>query len=222
LKINVLAPDIFEIEDFLTVEEQELVLNFAKTINEPDWFPEPSSNDIYIKEKEGLLSLDHADSVKLNYKQGFFHGKRYCGQMPLVFEKIDEKIKSLFHSYYIIDKVNFHRHLKGHSHKPHKDYDPINQKWLMDQYIRYGIVIYFNDDYSGGALEYPELGIIHKPKSRSLLMHAGNILHGTTEVEDDVVRYFSTTFVKGNLEKPVILNKDLFGDIEQSDGHVYI
>lgn len=194
MKINVLAPDIFEIEDFISVEEQNIVLNFFKNTKESDWFPKKS--DEFIEEKE-LIANGNGEPVS---ELGFFYGKTYQNKLPEVFENIESRIRNLFYSYYEIARPSLHRHLKGDSHKPHTDYDPINQK--TDYHIRYGIVIYFNDDYTGGDLDYPELGIIHKPKARSLMMHAGNILHGTTEVENDVVRYFATAFVKGTRHKP--------------------
>jgi len=99
----------------------------------------------------------------------------------------------------------------------HKDY--WNKE--IDYYIRYGIVIYYNDDYLGGEIHYPSLEISHKPKARSLVMHGGNIPHGTKKVTSDDYRYFSTSFVRGTVDKPVILNQELFGDVEQSDGSNY-
>jgi hypothetical protein len=99
----------------------------------------------------------------------------------------------------------------------HRDY------WLkdLDQYVRYGIVIYYNDDYQGGEIEYPEVGIIHKPKARSLVMHGGNILHGPRQVIGSKVRYFSTTFVKEANTGTVVLNPELFSDVELHDGSSY-
>jgi hypothetical protein len=52
-------------------------------------------------------------------------------------------------------------------------------------------------------------------------MHGGNIPHGTTEVTSDGYRYFSTSFVRGTVDKPVILNPELFGDVEKTDGSAY-
>lgn len=198
MKINILAPDVFEIEEFVSVEEQNIILNFFKNTKESDWFPKKS--DEFVEEK-GLINHGVNGNGEPVSELGFFYGKTYQNKLPEFFENIELRIKNLFYSYYLIDPISLHRHLKGDKHKPHKDYDPINQK--RDYHIRYGIVIYFNDDYAGGALDYPELGIIHKPKARSLMMHAGNILHGTTEVENDVVRYFATAFVKGTKDKPV-------------------
>lgn len=183
MKINILAPEVFEIEDFISVEEQEVILEFFNNVKESEW------------------SLSDTGTTDF-CTPPFFYGRRYQNELPeFVTNNIYPRIKNLFYSYYLIDPPSLHRHRKGDKHGAHRDYDPVNQK--TDYYTRYGIVIYFNDDYAGGALDYPELGMIHKPKARSLMMHAGNILHGTTEVENDVTRYFATAFVKGTRENPV-------------------
>lgn len=99
----------------------------------------------------------------------------------------------------------------------HRDY------WLkhLAEYIRYGIVIYYNDDYQGGEIEYPELDIVYKPKARSLIIHGGNILHGPKRVIGDKVRYFSTAFIRGTVHNPVVLNPEIFGEVELHDGSNY-
>ena len=52
-------------------------------------------------------------------------------------------------------------------------------------------------------------------------MHGGNILHKNLPVLDDMPRYFSTTFVRGSKDNPVLLNKELFSEIEEHDGSTY-
>jgi hypothetical protein len=46
-----------------------------------------------------------------------------------------------------------------------------------------------------------------------LLLHGGEILHGTLPVQDNITRYMSTMFVKHKLNEVVSLNKDVFGEI---------
>jgi hypothetical protein len=196
MKINLISPDIYEIENFISVEEQENVLDYCKSLDESEWW----TNDPKASE--------------------FFNGKIKLGDKPDFFLDIDEKIKHLFFGIHKIYPIGLNRHLETNFMKPHRDYDRLNNT-LPDEHIRYGIVLYYNDNYDGGAVNYPEVGIVHKPKARSLLIHGGRILHGTTKVLSSDVRYFSTTFVFGTKEKSVSLNKSMFGDIEQSDGYKY-
>jgi len=204
MKVNVLSSDVYEIEDFVTVDQQQQILQYAKSLEEKEWW---------------------SDDEKV---PGFFTGKIYIGEKPEVFSEIDEKVKSLFSNFYIINPISLHRHLKTHYMWPHQDYDPDNQYYNKDNAPaevvvkpKYGVVIYYNDDYDGGAVNYPNLGLVHKPKARSLVMHGGEILHGTTQVTNDVVRYFSTTFILATKEKGVVFNKDIFGDIEPSNQYVF-
>lgn len=195
MKVNKISPDVYEIEDFITLEEQEKVLEFSKSLKEEDWWI----------------------SVSEEYKQHFFYGKQYNGDKPEVFNDIDKKIKDLFESLLYVGNVALQRHKENEQMNFHKDY------WLYDEpyHIRFGICIYYNDEYIGGELKYPDLGIIHKPKARSLVMHGGNISHGTLPVTSNEIRYFSTCFVSGSKESPVVLNQDLFKEVEETDGTLY-
>lgn len=192
MKVNLLSPDIYEIEDFVTVEQQEKVLEYCSNLDEADWWHDEQ-------------------------KDTFFYGKQKCGKLPELFKEIDKNINNLFLKSPHFGTVALQRSLDQEPMQPHRDY------WIkdLDYYIRYGIVIYYNDDYLGGEIEYPELGITHKPKARSLVLHGGNILHGPKKVNSDVVRYFSTAFVRGSVENPIILNPELFSDVEEHDGSNY-
>jgi hypothetical protein len=195
MKINKISPDIYEVEDFVSIDEQKEILDFCKNLEEDQWW----------------ISLSE------EYKKEFFYGKQYNGDKPLVFRKIERRMNSLFTSMLNPESVALQRYKKGEQIQVHKDY------WLydLDYHIRYGICIYFNDDYEGGELFYQDLGITHKPKARSLVMHGGNITHESLPVTSDDLRYFSTAFVKGSKESPVVLNKKLFNGIEEHDGSEY-
>lgn len=192
MKVNKLSPDLYEVEDFVTIEQQEKILKFASGLDEEQWW------------------LD-------DDKENFFYGKQYNGEKPEVFKEIDTQVNNLFDSLLYVGYVALQRYRQGATIQEHRDY------WLYDKpyHIRYGICIYYNDDYAGGELEYSELGIVHKPKARSLVMHGGNILHKNLPVTDDLPRYFSTTFVRGSKDSPVLLNKELFSEIEEHDGSTY-
>jgi hypothetical protein len=195
MKINRISPDIYEIEDFITLEQQKKVLEYCTNLDEKEWWQ--SHNE--------------------DYKRGFFYGRQKLGQLPDVFSEIDKNISNLFSGMLIKHPVTLQRHKDNRPMAVHKDYHTYDPQ----SYVRFGVVVYYNDDYVGGELSYPSLEISHKPKARSLVLHGGNIRHGTKPVTDGPNRYFSTTFIRGSVDKPVILNKDLFGDVEQSDGSAY-
>lgn len=200
MKVNKIFPDIYEIENFISIEEQSEVLNSILLSGESLWNKDESNDkDSYWENK----STDPK----------FLHSGRE------LFDIFYKRIQMLYESYVEITGINIQRYkindyLNYHidNHEGH-----LKNGWHM----RYGIVLYYNDDYIGGELHYKDLDIIYKPKARSLIMHGGNIEHGTKPVLGGSTRYFSTCFVKGTKEKPVILNKKLFSEIEETDGTTY-
>lgn len=62
-------------------------------------------------------------------------------------------------------------------------------------YIKYGVVIYINDNYDGGEIDYPALGITIKPTAGMAAIHNGDTEHGVLPVSGGP-RYILTTFVQ--------------------------
>jgi D-mannonate dehydratase len=65
--------------------------------------------------------------------------------------------------------------------------------------IKYGVVIYLNDDFQGGELFYTESKMIIKPEKGMLIYHAGDKVHGVSKV-DSGIRYTLTSFIRGKVE----------------------
>lgn len=187
MKINKLYEDVYEIENFLSEDELLEVYKIIDNTPEADWFDEE-------------LKIQHNTS-------DFWFGKNLYFKDKNIFDNINNKMRNLFDSYsYYPDSLHLQRYKKGDFIKHHSD------QWIPDlpYYIGYGLCLYFNDDYSGGELDYPDLGITVKPKSNSLYIHGGHIVHGSLPVLDDIIRYFSTVFVRGTKDMPTILKGDLF------------
>lgn len=68
---------------------------------------------------------------------------------------------------------------EGHEMPPHSDYGH------DDEYAHrhYASIVYLNDDYEGGDLYMPELGLTIKPKKGLYVcFRGGEILHGVTKI----------------------------------------
>lgn len=183
MNINKLYDDVYEINNFLTDKEMSEVYKIINNAPEEQWFDKDS---------------DPTD---------FWYGKNLYFNIPTIFDSINEKMKNLFESYsYYPEKMHLQRYKKGDFIKHHAD------QWLPDlpYYIGYGFCLYYNDDYLGGELDYPELKMTIKPKANSLYIHGGHIVHGSLPVLDDTIRYFSTVFIRGTNELPTRLRKELF------------
>lgn len=198
MKVNLLHPEIYEIEDFVTVKQQEDVLEYCSSLTDSDWFYDDKYVSDFFKNKIRNVSA-------LNF-----------------FAEINKKIESLVNDCHILHPVTLIRHTEGdfmHPHTDdHKDNEQANER---KTYCRYGLVIYHNDDYQGGELIYPNLGIVHKPKARSLLIHSGKHLHGTTKVIGNLPRYCSTTFFIGNKDHHPVLNESVFGHVPEDTEYEY-
>lgn len=184
--INKLAEDVYEIENFLTPSEMSKISEIISNANEDDW-----NDRNYIYDKSDFW-----------YGKSLFSEQNNEIWKTAIFEKVDY----IFPSYFWCEKeIKISRFKKNHSIGAHRDNDTTPKGY----YLGYGLVIYYNDDYLGGELDYPELGITIKPKAGSALLHGGEVMHGSLPVLDDKPRYFSTIFMRGNDQHPTLLNKDL-------------
>lgn len=183
MQINKLGEDVYELKNFLNASELKEVYKVIDSTKEEDW------------------------TLQGNDPSDFWYGKNLEFAEENVFNVVNEKMKNLLESFhYYPSKMILQRYKIGDNIQPHRD------QWIPDlpYYIGYGFCLYYNDDYEGGELEYPELGLKIKPSANSLYIHGGNVLHGSTPVLNDRVRYFSTVFVRGTEEEPTILKRELF------------
>jgi len=65
------------------------------------------------------------------------------------------------------------------------------------QKIIFGIAIYLNDDFLGGEISYPDLGLSIKPQTCSMVIHNAQLLHEVLPVTFGT-RYSLTAFVFGD------------------------
>ena len=181
--VNKLSQDVYEIENFLDQSEMESILNIIKKSEPEDWFnTNPNLNFYDFWHDKSLYLYDHIELSK-----------------QIIFNKIDY----IFPTYFFCEKeLKVSRFKKGDLINYHRD----NDTTPKDYYLGYGVVIYYNDNYSGGELHYPELDIRIKPKAGSALIHGGEVLHGSLPVLNDAERYFSTIFMRGNEEFPITVN----------------
>lgn len=182
MKIDILKDGIYEVSDFVTKKDRDDLISTLELLSDQDWFEEDP-----------------------NYTIDFWYGKRKTLVHP-VLHKVNNSIMKLFETCSSITSLNHVcRYKINDSLGNHKDeYHKENEDNIM-----YGIVIYWNDDYVGGELYYPDIDFKIKPKAGSLILHRANIVHGTLPVESDSVRYFSTSFVRGSKNKPAVL-KNIF------------
>jgi len=157
-------------------------------------------NFITIEEQKYLLSVVENINTKWKTTNDFWNEKNTLEVLPM-YQKLTDRAKNLFESYFHFDDfANIKRFKSGDSMGTHSDE-------IGHELIKYGIVLYINDDFIGGNIEYPDFNLSIKPKARSLIAHPGNVNHKVNEVLDGPNRYMMTTFVHGTKEKPAILKE---------------
>jgi len=83
------------------------------------------------------------------------------------------------------DLVNYARWPAGYELQPHADSENPGGAPHPFPWRDFASVIYLNDDYEGGEIYFPNLGIELKPQPRSLIVFPGTLffLHGVRRVD---------------------------------------
>lgn len=178
------SDNIVELENFLTEEEQQRLMHFA--LNNKVWDVTESHVD-----KDGLVLYDHniwADRV-CTYNS-------LMASDPSILELIYDMIRRLkieVDAFFNVDaKETGPAIVKwpvGTRQEPHAD----KEFWVGEEAGRpndfpwYDIasLFYFNDDYEGGELYFPQHGIEFKPKPRSAYFFPGDryYAHGVRPIK---------------------------------------
>lgn len=164
----------WEISDFLLDEEVSSFLSYIQSSPDEDWYADMATGHWAGRS----LLLRNANN----------------SQIETVTDEVQDRLFNSFTDYSRIHQLNsILRALPGQSMGPHRDDVEPEDKINM-----YGVVIYINDDYEGGEIYYPEVGMAHKPKAKSMVVHRASTVHGVNPVVGDNVRYIITSFVKGD------------------------
>jgi hypothetical protein len=167
-KINIYNENIYEIENFILNNTANLLLSFVNLNGDYGW------------QNRGIGTTESSDDlVSVFCEEG---------------EKIETKILQLFDNVSHWNSMRKIRKLKAgefiHVHTDSRPQDDTSQ-------IRFGIILYLNDDFDGGEVYYKDLGIKIKPKKNSLIIHKSEIKHEVLPVIKGN-RYSMTTFIWGD------------------------
>jgi hypothetical protein len=167
MKYNKIHEGIVEIPNFLSKDCCQEIINYVVSFPEELWLKKDSEN------WDGRILSDFQD-VKFN----------------LLRRNVGDKIQNLFDSYYqIVNNYTTIQRILPNTNGLSEHRDNIN-----DPDVKYGLVLYYNEDYTGGEIEYSEIGISYKPREGSLIIHRGEYLHKVNPVVSGI-RYMSTFFV---------------------------
>ena len=172
MKLKKLAEGIYEIEEFLTKETQDI---FLSMINYDGWNYSHPGNIVKEISKENILKIE---------------------------KLLNDKINSIFVNAKEFTPIRHLRRLAELEDMPvHADGGMPGDKRGS---IVFGLAIYLNDNFTGGELFYPEIGLEIKPKARSLVIHDAKFKHGVKTVTSGN-RYSITVFVFGDKDTKIMV-----------------
>lgn len=169
------------VDNFLSKEECQQILTFAKGVNE--WGKDDS--DFW---NDRFLNPEHINKIDPSISS-------------LLYE-VRARLANQLESHYGINKIysdlfQIVRWFPGMEQHPHAD-DMTNAHgdgldWFAHR--EFGAIVYLNEDYSGGKTYYPNYNFEVDPKSGKLAIHPGDPehLHGVTKIDGNI-RYTLASF----------------------------
>jgi hypothetical protein len=171
--IEKLEEEIWVYKNFLSTEEVEGLLKVANNLTEEDW--NSAKNAI-----------------------AWYNGKTSPALEDL--KPINARIADLVApDYEPTANLSFTRMFPGDSMHEHEDTCGEDEATSNDDFgtcaiTRYGVVVYINDNFTGGEIYYPSLNMSYTPVPGDLLIHGARIRHGVAEVTSGI-RYAYASFL---------------------------
>ncbi len=187
---------ILLIEDFISQEEVQELLNVIASIKEEDWKIEYTSNlKRFCLEKFGRDDVENLVNegkfeITRNWEDKNYNIKDHKIQ-KVILERIDPLIRKANPNYELSGMAVLQRMQEGVELKSHTDQH-------TDPAIQYATILYINDDYVDGEIFFKNINLKLKPKPGSMLVFPGTeeYEHGVVTVGPGPIRYVLTGFVK--------------------------
>jgi hypothetical protein len=186
----------FIIKNFLSEDEQNILLNFVESLSQKDWEYEYTENL-----KRFCLRKFGTDDVEKLVKDGKFEVTKDWAdknfnlnaetKTKMICERLTKEINS-----YLPEGLEI-----GGPKTLQRQYAGVPLIAHYDQYtdpaIQYAAIIYLNEDYTDGELFFPNKDFVVKPPARSLVIFPGTeeFTHGVNAPGDGPVRYVLPSFI---------------------------
>lgn len=178
---------VYQIDHFLSDEELSELNNIIN--NAP-------------KDKQSWTLNQDLPDVEENVDT-FWSGKLYrVGYLP-IFETIRDRVQDLFNFCATATINGIGDIARTLPEDTPMDFHTDIVGWPK---IKYGVVIYINDDYSGGEICYPDFDLKLKPTAGMIAIHPSTLEHGVAPVGGSP-RYMMTTFINcDHIDEPCELS----------------
>lgn len=196
-RFNVVHEQILIVEDFLSKDEIDTIVNIVETTKEEDWSIEyKRSLAEFCMEKFGRDDVENLVAEgKYEITKGWDDKNLNIGTLPIsrvLQKRLGDLIALADNNLELAGFGTMQRMQEGVELKAHTDQH-------TDPSIKYAAILYINDDYEAGTLffknkENSDL----RPKPGSLLIFPGNeeFEHGVRHVGKGPIRYVIVGFIK--------------------------
>ena len=188
--------EILLVEDFISKEELNILLEIIATTPEEDWSIEYVTNlKRFCLEKFGRDDVDNLVAEgKFEITQNWNDKNLQITQYPIsqiIHTRVDSLVRKVDSNLVLGGFGTLQRMQAKVQLKSHTDQH-------TDPSIRYAAILYLNDDYVDGELFFENLDIEVKPKPGSLLVFPGTdkYEHGVRHVGEGPIRYVVVGFIK--------------------------
>lgn len=174
--------DIIVIKDFLAHSESNLLSFFVQHADDEEW------------SKANWEVSEHLHNKTINFTKSEARGVE---NIRTLCRAIDEKAGRVLREAGILDDsskiLGFNQviRISDHGMDEHSDASEDSENPIL-----YGLICYFSNEFTGGELEYTNLGIKHAPEKNELVIHPATdkYKHKVNDVTSGT-RYAMTTFI---------------------------
>lgn len=192
-----IAPRVFKIKNFATPNEVQELFTEASAYSEEDWnYRYLAEMRLHAREKFGREDLENLKAEGLLEITDNFADKNVSVQNTQLMQTLHRRCEEIFDTVGGLDVTGFivfQRLYAGTELISHFDK-------YSDKLVEYAAVLYLNNDYAGGELFFPKLGIEVVPDPGTLIIFPSTeeFEHGVRPVKEGPVRYVIPVFIKAS------------------------
>lgn len=182
-----LTADIKVIEDFISIDDAETIINYIKQ-NKDDTKRFMSARHKIRSESvvPEMHKLRRHEEILPLYKK---YSQKFIEETKLFRSDAEDMMMYAFWMTMLGPGTTLGPHVDNHK---------------QAESIDFSGVIYLNDDYTGGEIHFTKLGIKHKPKARSLIVFKPELEHEIVSVIDGI-RFAMPIWGTLNKEKEMVI-----------------
>jgi hypothetical protein len=195
LESEEIYPGVFVVKNFLTSEDVEILIDQFSSMTQGDWTSQYTASLYeFIKNQYGVDTFEEAQELgyRIEIDNNWVDKNALIEDQNLI-GRLNTKLGAVFSGH---PELEFNgigsvqRQYEGVYLNEHVDSE-------SNPLVKYACVIYVNDDFTGGELNFPLIGLKYQPIARSLIVFpsSSEFLHGVLPVGPGPTRYALPAFI---------------------------